>query len=93
MKTIYHKVTENYAKSKAEGRSTKVAVILCLLGVFGFLIGYLGSFAVMGAIIMGLWNLFAPMLGCAFVFSFWHGVGVVAAWKILKAIIRALFTH
>ena len=46
-----------------------------------------------GAIVMGLWNLFAPLLGCTFVFTFWHGVGVVVAGKLLRAILRGLFVR
>jgi hypothetical protein len=79
----YNEGLENYGK--------KGAIALCVCVILGLIIGYFGAFAIMGAIVMGLWNLFAPMLGCTFVFTFWHGVGVVVAWKLLRAILRGLF--
>ena len=85
------RIEKAYNDSLAKGYDEKGAVILCICAILGIIVGYFGSIALVGAIIMWLWNLFAPMFGCAFVFTYWHGIGVMVAWKILRAIVLGLF--
>jgi hypothetical protein len=69
----------------------KGAIILCICAVLGVIVGYFGVLALEGAILMWVFNLLAPLVGVALVLTFWHGVAIVVAWKILKAVIRGLF--
>ena len=71
----------------------KGAVILCICAIFGLIVGYFGVLALEGAILMWVFNLLAPLVGITLVLTFWQGVAVIVVWKILKAVIRALFSH
>ena len=81
----YNEGLENYGK--------KGAIALCICAVLGLIVGYFGVLALEGAILMWVFNLLAPLVGISVVLTFWHGFAVVVAWKILKAILRGLFTR
>ena len=81
----YNEGLENYGK--------KGAIALCVCVILGLFVGYFGVLALEGAILMWVFNLLAPLVGITLVLTFWQGVGVVVAWKILRAVVRALFSH
>ena len=89
------RIEKTYKKALDEGYSKKVATIICILGIlgaiFGLIVGYLGLLAIEGAILMWVFNLLAPLFSVALVLTFWQGLAIVVALKILKAIIRGLF--
>jgi hypothetical protein len=83
LEKTYNEGLENYGK--------KGAIILCVCVILGFIIGYFGALALEGAILMWVFNLLAPLVGVALVLTFWQGVAIVVAWKLLRAILRGLF--
>lgn len=85
IKKTYNEGLEDYGK--------KGAVILCICAIFGLFIGYFGVLALEGAILMWVFNLLAPLVGITLVLTFWQGIAVIVAWKIIKAVVRALFSH
>ena len=84
IKKIYDEDVKNYSKNGA--------IILGICAVLVWIVGYLGVLALEGAILMWVFNLLAPLVGITLVLTFWQGLAIVVAWKILKAIIRGLFT-
>ena len=85
IKKTYNEGLKDYGK--------KGAVILCICAIFGLFVGYFGVLALEGAILMWVFNLLAPLVGITLVLTFWQGVAVIVAWKIIKAVVRALFSH
>lgn len=86
------RIEKTYNEGLEKGYGKKGAIILCICAIFGLFVGYFGVLALEGAILMWVFNLLAPLLGVALVLTFWQGLAIVVAWKILKGIIRALFT-
>ena len=86
------RIEKTYNKGLEKGYGKKGAIILCICAVFGLIVGYFGVLALEGAILMWVFNLLAPLVGVALVLTFWQSVAVVVAWKILKTIIRELFS-
>ena len=86
------RIEKTYNEGLEKGYGKKGAIILCICAVLGFIVGYLGMLALEGAILMWVFNLLAPLVGITLVLTFWQGLAIVVAWKILKAIIRGLFT-
>ena len=89
---LKRKIEKTYNEGLEKGYGKKGAVILCICAVLGLIVGYFGVLVIEGAILMWVFNLLAPLVGVALVLTFWQGLAVVVAWKILKAIIRGLFT-
>lgn len=87
------RIEKTYNEGLEKGYGKKGAIVLCICAVFGLIVGYFGVLALEGAILMWVFNLLAPLVSITVVLTFWQGVAIVVAWKILKAIIRALFTH
>ena len=86
------RIEKTYNEGLEKGYGKKGAIILCICAVLGFIVGYLGMLALEGAILMWVFNLLAPLVGITLVLTFWQGLAIVMALKILKAIIRGLFT-
>lgn len=87
------RIEKTYNEGLEKGYGKKGAIVLCICAVFGLIVGYFGVLALEGAILMWVFNLLAPLVSITVVLTFWQGVAIVVAWKILKAVIRALFTH
>ena len=87
------RIVKAYNEGLEKGYGTKGAIILCICAVLGLIVGYFGVLALEGAILMWVFNLLTPLVGISVVLTFWQGFAVVVAWKILKAILRGLFTR
>ena len=86
------RIEKTYNEGLEKGYGKKGAIILCICAVLGFIVGYLGMLALEGAILMRVFNFLAPLVGITLILTFWQGLAIVVACKILKAIIRGLFT-
>ena len=89
---MIEQIEKAYNEGLEKGYGKKGAIILCICAIFGLIVGYLGMLALEGAILMWVFNLLAPLVGITLVLTFWQGLAIVMALKILKAIIRGLFT-
>ena len=89
---MIEQIEKAYNEGLEKGYGKKGAIILCICAIFGLIVGYLGVLALEGAILMWVFNLLAPLVGITLVLTFWQGLAIVMALKILKAIIRGLFT-
>jgi hypothetical protein len=85
------RIEKAYNEGLEKGYGKKGAIILSICAVLGLIIGYFGALALEGAILMWVFNLLAPLVGVALVLTFWQGVAIIVAWRILKAAFRGLF--
>ena len=90
---LKRKIEKTYNEGIEKGYGTKGAIILCICALLGLLVGCFGVLALEGAILMWVFNLLAPLVGISLVLTFWHSVAVVVALKILRSVLRGIFSR
>lgn len=87
------RIEKTYNEGLDKGYGEKGAIFLCICAVLGVIVGYFGVLALEGAILMWVFNLLAPLVGISVVLTFWHGVAIVVALKILRSVLRGIFSR
>ncbi len=87
------RIEKTYNEGLEKGYGTKGAIILCICAVLGLFVGYFGVLVIEGAILMWVFNLLAPLVGVALVLTFWQGVAIVVALRILRSVLRGIFSR